>query len=74
MKDDIKLLNIGKTGVTENLIQNIKDILKKYKKIKLKILNEDLKDDKKEIFNDIASKTKSKVLKIIGFTCILEKK
>ncbi len=71
--ENIKLINIGKQGVTNNLIDNINDILKKYKQIKLKIINDDLKDDKKEIFNNIALKTKSKVLKVIGFTCILIK-
>ena len=67
-------VRIGKRGLSETNIRNIKDILKKDKIVKIKILQNFIKGkDKKDVFNEIAEKTNSKIIKKIGFTLILKK-
>jgi RNA-binding protein len=66
---------IGKNGLTDQVIKNIKNELSKYKMVKLKILPAYIADkDKSEVFDDIALKTGAKVVHKIGFTITLTKK
>ncbi len=65
---------IGKNGLTNNVIKNIKNKLKEKKIIKIKILPTYIKGkDKTYVFNDIAKKTNSRIVRKIGFTLILKK-
>lgn len=55
---------VGRNGVSEQLIGSVDAALKDHELIKVKFL--DYKDEKKEISQEIASKTKSEVVGIIG--------
>ena len=66
---------IGKNGLTEQVIRNIRDTLKKEQLIKIKILGNVMEDkDKKAFVNDIIQKTDSKLVQFIGFTVVLSRK
>jgi len=67
------IVRIGKSGITETVIKQIKDQLKKKEIIKVKFLPSSIKDNKKELAEEIASKTNSKLVKRVGFTAILER-
>ena len=67
------LVRIGKSGLTENVIDEIKKQLKKNKVIKIKFLKTAI-TDKKKLFAEIAEKTNSKIMKKVGFTIVLAKK
>lgn len=73
MKEIAATIRIGKNGITPNLIGEISKQLKK-KKIKVKILGSFVKEkDKKEIANEVALKTGSRLIKMVGFVFALEK-
>jgi RNA-binding protein len=55
---------VGRNGVSEQLIASVDAALKDHELIKVKFL--DFKEEKKEISQEIASKTKSEVVGIIG--------
>lgn len=66
---------IGKNGMTDQVIKNIKLELSKHKLVKLKVLQAYISDkDKNVVFEDIASKTGAKVVHKIGFTISLTKR
>lgn len=74
---DIKTVRIGKRGVSKEIIEEIKNILKKYGIIKVKILKNfrDLYDYKREeVAKILAKKTNSQIVEIRGFTILLSKK
>jgi RNA-binding protein len=63
---------IGKNGLTNQVIVNIKTELSKNKLVKLKVLPAYISDkNKKEVFNEIVEKTDAKLVKAIGFTITL---
>ena len=65
---------IGKNGITDNTIENIKKILEKRKLIKVKMLKSFIKDkNRKEITEEIAAKTNSKVIQQVGFVVVLKR-
>jgi RNA-binding protein len=65
---------IGKNGLTDQVIDNIKNELSRHKLVKLKILQAYISDkDKNEVFEDIAEKTEAKIVHKIGFTLTLTK-
>jgi RNA-binding protein len=65
--------NVGKNGLTENLIQDIKEKLKKKKIIKIKFLPSIIKGkDKDALFHQLAKETNTKIVKKIGFTIVLK--
>jgi len=68
------LVRIGKNGITETQVNDIKKHLKKRKLIKIKLLKSFRKEETTDIAQDIAEKTDSKVIHIIGFTFVLYKK
>ena len=67
------ILRIGKSGLTEGMIKEIKKQLKQKKLIKIKFLPKE-KTNKKEYAKEIASKTDSELIQQVGFVCILKYK
>jgi len=71
-KDSIQ---IGKNGITDNLIAEIKEQLKKKKALKVKILKTARTEkDRKEIAAEVAKRTNSNLLQLRGNVFILSKK
>ena len=65
------IVNVGKSGVTENLISEIQMHAKKRKVFKVKVRRNLLQNKSRlEVFSDIASKTGLEVVKITGNTAI----
>ena len=68
------ILRIGKNGLTETVLKDIKDHLRKRKLIKVKFLRAFIKDkNKKEAAKEIADKTDSEIIQQIGFVIVLYK-
>ncbi len=68
------IMRIGKHGINENIIDDINDHLKKRKLIKIKLLKSFRDKDTNKIAKEIAEKTNSKIVDIIGFVFVLYKK
>ena len=73
LKADSKSLTpavqIGKAGVNESIITEVKRQLQQKKMIKVKLLRSAIEDkDKKKIAKDLAKKTNSEIIDLIGFT------
>jgi RNA-binding protein len=64
-------IRIGKRGITENIIQEIKNVLKKDKVLKIKCLQVVPSESIKAIAENISRLTNSKVVEIRGKTIIL---
>lgn len=66
------ILRIGKNGMTESIIEEIKNLLKSKKIIKIK-LNKSISDDydRKALAKEIASKTESILINQIGNNIVL---
>ena len=68
-------VRIGKNGLTDTMISEIIKNIKKHKLIKVKLLKSFIHDkDKKQVAQEIAEKTKSKIVKITGFVIVLFKR
>lgn len=68
------IIRIGKNGLTDNAIDEIKKQLKKRKLIKVKFLRSFIKGkDKKKIGKEIATKTNSELIDQVGFVVVLYK-
>ena len=68
------ILRIGKNGLTDTVLKDIKDHLRKRKLIKVKFLRAFIKDkDKKELAKEIADKTDSELIQRVGFVIVLYK-
>ncbi|MCQ2241732.1 ribosome assembly RNA-binding protein YhbY [Treponema sp.] len=59
---------IGQQGVSENLVKMVSDSLKAHELIKVKF--NEYKDDKREYSEDIASRTDSNLVRVIGNVAI----
>ncbi len=69
------LLNIGKSGVTDSLIEELLRQLKQNKLVKVKILKSALEDmDRKTIAEELAKRTGSKLIEIRGSSTVLYRK
>jgi len=69
------ILRIGKAGLNENVIEEIKRQLKENKLIKIKLLRAFIEGkDKKEIAKEIAVKTNSELINQVGFVVVLYKR
>lgn len=66
------IFQIGKSGVSENLIKQTADALEARELIKLNIL-QNCMDDKKSVANLLSSGAKAEVVQIIGNTIVLYK-
>jgi len=78
LKSESKMLKpsiiIGKNGIKEETIKNIKNHLKRYGMVKIKILKTYIEDkDKKIIAHTLADKCEAKLVDLIGFTVVLVK-
>lgn len=67
-------VHIGKDGITEGVINEIRQQLKKRKIIKIKFLQNANRDNFKEKIEDIAKETGAEVVEIRGFTAVLKKR
>ena len=67
------LLHVGKNGLTESVIQELKKISKTHKTFKIKLLKSFAEGRRKEIAQEIAKKTDLVVDKQIGYVLILRK-
>jgi RNA-binding protein YhbY len=66
---------IGKNGLTEQTLSNIRTELSKHKLLKIKILKSYIdENNKKSVFDEIEQKTGAKVVHKIGFTITLTKR
>ena len=74
-KDLQALVRIGKNGLTEGIIHEVDKNIKKYKLIKVKLLKA-LVDtvDRKEFAKELAEKTGSTLVQIVGSVAILYRK
>ena len=69
------LLNIGKKGVTDALIEELLRQLKQHKLVKVKILKSALEDtDRKAIAGELAARTGSQLIEIRGSSAVLFRK
>jgi RNA-binding protein len=66
------LVQVGKNGVTEELIKTIDKALEDHELIKVKFLN--YKTEKNELSRTIAQRTQSTLIDLIGNTAILYRK
>lgn len=75
MKEKLKILQIGKFGITENVLGEIKTQLKDHRKVKIKLLKS-AKGEKssKEIAEQVAAHVNAELLDARGNTFILAKK
>ena len=67
------VLQIGKDGASENVIESINLLLEARELVKIKMLK-NCDDDVKSLANSIAEQTKSDVVQVIGNIFILYKK
>ncbi len=67
------LFQVGKGGVNDALITQVCDVFKSRELIKLKVLLETSPEKPKEIANEIAEKTGSEVVQVIGGAMIFYK-
>lgn len=66
------LFQVGKSGVTDNLIKQLTDLLEKRELIKISILQNCL-EDKNDVAETIRMKTDSELVQIIGNNIVLYK-
>ena len=70
---ELVTIRVGKNGVTPAIIEEIKSVLKKHKKAKVKMLKSSLGEaDKHEQAEDIKRMCKAKKASLIGHTITLE--
>ncbi len=65
-------IQLGKKGITDGFLEEVRRVLKKRGKVKIKILKSARTMPRKEIAEIIAKRTGAKISKIIGYTIILE--
>ena len=66
---------IGKNGITDQTIANIKKELQKEKIVKIKILKTYIEGkDRYEVFNEISEKCNATIVHTLGFTVTLTRK
>ena len=66
------VIRIGKNGLTESTIKEIKKQLNKKNLIKVKLLRAFISDkNKKDIAKEIAQKTNSQLIDLVGFVVVL---
>lgn len=64
------IVQVGKGGVVDNLIQQVDDALEARELIKVKVLNNCL-EDLNEVAEEIARETKAEIAQTIGHTILL---
>ncbi|HIW38354.1 MAG TPA: ribosome assembly RNA-binding protein YhbY [Candidatus Jeotgalicoccus stercoravium] len=66
------LFQIGKNGLTDNFITQIKDVLEKRELIKISVLQNCL-EDKDSIAENLVNETASELVQVMGNTIVLYK-
>ncbi|MBM7569594.1 ribosome assembly RNA-binding protein YhbY [Aquibacillus albus] len=64
------IFQVGKTGVNENMIQQIDDVLEKRELIKISVLQNCL-EDKEEVAQTLTEATSANLVQVIGNTIVL---
>lgn len=64
------LFQVGKSGVTENLLSQLNDLLEKRELIKIAVL-QNCTEDKQDVAKKISATTLSEIVQIIGNQIIL---
>ena len=72
INNETPTIQIGKDGITTNLIKHINDVLKSNELVRIKILDTDFLP-LKETATNISDKTSANVIKIIGKIFVLYK-
>ena len=68
------IIIVGKSGLTDSAVKEIKIQLKKRKLIKIKFLRSIVKEKgKKELAQELADRTDSKIIMKVGFVVVLYK-
>ena len=67
------IFQIGKGGISENLIQQVNDALHKRELIKLRVLDNSMLSSR-EAAEEIAAQTRSEVVQVIGSRFVLFKR
>ena len=67
------ILRIGKNGLTDSVIEEVKILLKNRKLIKIKLLKSSSKN-KKEMINKIIENTDSELIESVGNVVVLYRK
>jgi RNA-binding protein len=75
MKEQIRTLQIGKHGINENILDEIRNQLKRYKILRIRVLKS-ARDgkDRKVIAQDVSEKAKARLVSVKGNTFVLEKR
>lgn len=69
------VVRIGKSGLTEPIINEIKRQLKQKRLIKIKLLRSFIgKSERKQLAKEIAGRTEAELVDITGFTVVLSKR
>ncbi len=72
---DIKAtVQVGKSGVTDGVVQEIKEQLEKRKVVKVKFMKNTDREGFKSRARELAELTNSDLVEVRGFTVILKKK
>ena len=66
-------VRIGKLGLTDAIVRQVKEQLKKRKIIKVKFLKTAIEDNKKELILDLAERAGAKIVHRVGFVAVLER-
>ena len=67
-------IQIGKNGITEGVIEEIKSQIKKRKIVKIKFMKNTDRENFKSKVEELANLTDSEIVEIRGFTVVLKKK
>jgi RNA-binding protein len=66
---DCTVQALGKNGLTEAFVSKIEELLVHHELIKIKFL--DFKDEKREISEELAARTRAELVRLIGNNAIL---
>ena len=66
------IFQVGKSGVTSDMVQGVRDALEKRELIKISILQNN-EDDKNEVAETLATRTGAELVQLIGHTIVLYK-
>lgn len=71
---DIVTVNIGKRGITENLLNEINLLLEKRRAVRIKLLkNFSRRNEKEKVVEELKEKLKCKIRDVRGFVIIVER-
>jgi len=66
------MIHVGKHGITPQLVEEVKRQVTKHKVVKVKFLRSSrVEKDCKQLAEELASATNTKLIEVRGFTCIL---